>query len=117
MAEAHEIMGKYPDLGATIKSATQQVDGTDPNDHYVAPLIHEMYYQSQEGQDTDHFSDDEPMALNLHRTRSDSSSSDSHMSEHKSSSENENSNSDSNSDSESDHDNFKNYDSDQDEDL
>jgi hypothetical protein len=59
-------MNANPDIGQTIQSAIHRVDDTDPSDHYMAPLNHEMFYQSQEGQDHESDSpDDEPMQLKL----------------------------------------------------
>ena len=77
MPEAHEIMSQHPDLGTSIQNAIEEVDGPVPQLHYMAPLNHELYYQSQEGHDTTHPSDDDPMELNFQensRSRSRSSS-------------------------------------------
>ena len=68
MAEAHEIMNNNPDLGTTIQNAIHQVDGDNPKSHFMAPLNHEIYYQSHVGQDTRHYKNDDPMGLNLHRS-------------------------------------------------
>jgi hypothetical protein len=65
MPEAHEIMGQNPDLGTSISSAVSQVDNTAEGGHYMAPLNHEMFYQSQEGQEDHHHGEDDPMELNI----------------------------------------------------
>ena len=84
MPEAHEIMKLNPDIGTSILAAIHQVDGEDkvkPN--YMAPLNHEMYYQSQEGQDSDQSDDNWAMELKIpkkstrSRSRSRSNSEDS----------------------------------------
>jgi len=64
MPEAHEIMKSNPDIGSSILAAIHQVDdeGKDQS-HYMAPLNHEVYYQSQEGQDSDE--SDEKWAMEL----------------------------------------------------
>jgi hypothetical protein len=68
MPTAHEIMNDNPDIGRTIQSAIHKVDDTDPSAHYMAPLNHQMFYQSQEGQDDEGSSpDDQPMELNFNR--------------------------------------------------
>ena len=54
MPEAHEIMKSNPDIGTSILAAIHQVDDDDEDQiHYMAPLNHELYYQSQEGRDSD----------------------------------------------------------------
>ena len=85
MPEAHEIMSQHPDLGTSIQNAIEEVDGPVPQLHYMAPLNHELYYQSQEGHDTTHPSDDDPMELNFRensRSKSRSSSPTSSRSSH-----------------------------------
>jgi hypothetical protein len=65
MPEAHEIMSQNPDLSTSISSAVSQVDNSQKDVHYMAPLNHEMFYQSQEGQEEHHYGDDDPMKLNF----------------------------------------------------
>jgi hypothetical protein len=109
MAQAHRIMGRNPDLGTSIQSAIQQVDGTDPTANYMVPLNHELYYQSQEGQDDTDILSDDPMNLKIHD--------DSSPPDNKSSSESEASGEDdSDHESESESEPEMNHDSDQ-EDL
>ena len=64
MPEAHEIMKSNPDIGSSILAAIHQVDEVEEGqNHYMAPLNHELYYQSQEGQDSDE--SDEKWAMEL----------------------------------------------------
>ena len=73
MKQAHAIMNDNPNLGQSITEAIKEVDGIDPEGHYMAPLNHEMYYQSQEGQEDRDQDDDEPMGFKIRRNLSDSS--------------------------------------------
>jgi hypothetical protein len=123
MAEAHEIMHHNPDLGTTSQNAIHQVDGDGPKGHFMAPLNHEMYYQSHVGQDTSHHRDDEPMGLNFHKNRestsekaSDSESDRSEIRSQTSGNGSGDENPDSGSDSDPDDDNQCHYHS-EDEDL
>jgi hypothetical protein len=74
MPEAHHIMSENPDLGSSIQNAIHQVDKTNKTEHYMAPLNHEMFYQSQEGQEDDLSDDDQPMELNFQKSTKNSRS-------------------------------------------
>jgi hypothetical protein len=114
MPEAHSIMSRHPDLGASIQNAISQVDDKAPSVHYMAPLNHEMYYQSQEGQDTYHQPEDGPMNFKV-RTFSESSgqSTGDERSPSEQNDERSQQESDSETDSQTDQDSKYNYQSDQ----
>ena len=114
MPEAHEIMGQNPDLGTSISSAISQVDKTEKGGHYMAPLDHEMFYQSQEGQEDHHHGEDDPMELNINPEFGKSDSENDSRSESEKSYKGKSSEEDfRNSDTESDNEREISYDSDE----
>ena len=82
MPEAHKIMKQSPMIGQTIDDAIQRVENPEGSASSMAPLNHELYYQSQEGQgydsDRGNSPSDAPMGLfknSKMRNHKDSSSS------------------------------------------